>query len=76
MDKVKESASAKTAAQKLDAMRRKMEECGVDGEFSLFRRCCLFCFSQTRGAHSLSGVILMIALIFLRKHNDREKQRA
>lgn len=30
MDKVRESASAKTAAEKLVAMRGKMEECGVD----------------------------------------------
>jgi hypothetical protein len=67
MDKVKESASAKTAAQKLDAMRRKMEECGVDGEFSIFRRCCFFRFRKLRGAHNLFAVVLMIALIFLQK---------
>lgn len=30
---VKESASKMTAGEKLDMMRRKMEECGVDGKF-------------------------------------------
>ena len=34
MDQVRKSASAKTAAEKLVAMRGKMEECGVDGELS------------------------------------------
>ena len=33
MDQVRASASAKTAAEKLIAMRGKMEECGVDGEY-------------------------------------------
>ena len=32
MDEVRASASARTAAEKLEAMRKKMEECGVDGE--------------------------------------------
>jgi hypothetical protein len=33
MDQVRASAAAKTAAEKLIAMRKKMEEYGVDGEF-------------------------------------------
>jgi len=37
MDQVRASASAKTAAEKLIAMRGKMEEYGVDGEFVSFR---------------------------------------
>ena len=57
MDKVKESASAKTAAQKLDAMRRKMEECGVDGEFLHFSSLMLFRFRKLRGAHNLFAVM-------------------
>jgi hypothetical protein len=34
MDQVRASAAAKTAAEKLIAMRKKMEEYGVDGECS------------------------------------------
>ena len=37
-----------------------MEECGVDGEFSIFRRCCFFRFRKlAAGAHGLFGVILI-----------------
>ena len=41
MDEVKAVASARTATEKLTAMRSKMEECGVDGEFFVL----FFCFA-------------------------------
>jgi len=63
MDQVPKSASAKTAAEKIVAMRGKMEECGVDGELSstmkvryhvaFFKLCSMNYNDKTRDPHGI-----------------------
>lgn len=41
MESVKKMAASKTAAEKLSQMRKKMEECNVDGKDQVIERVCV-----------------------------------